>query len=148
MELLIVMAIIAILAGLSLFALRGTRESARDGRRLSDLETIRSALEIYRADCDYYPDGLASGAQLEGSADPCNTTCPGCTLNVYLQAGTDDPLSNQDYFYQPLLCTGTTDCRAYRIWTALEDPPAVPSTCPGSETCGAGVACNYCVNNP
>ena len=45
-ELLIVMTIIGVLAALSLFALRGARESARDARRKADLETIRSGLEM------------------------------------------------------------------------------------------------------
>ena len=89
MELLIVMAIIAILAGLSLFALRGTRESARDGRRLADLETIRSALEIYRADCDYYP---------ETSLTPLTTGCAPAN-NVYLEAVPTDDSAGRAYFY-------------------------------------------------
>ena len=43
-ELLVVMGIIGILAGMSIFALQGARESARDARRKGDLETIATAL--------------------------------------------------------------------------------------------------------
>lgn len=143
-ELLVVMSIIAVLSGLSLFALRGTRESARDGRRKADLESIRSALEIYRSDCNYYPDSLASGEQLDGSDSPC-TAGP---ANVYLDEVPSDPLTSRSYLYQGLNCTGGTNCQSYRLWTALEDPPALPATCPApAPSCGSET-CNYCVNNP
>ena len=54
-ELLVVISIIGILIAVSIFGLSGARESARDARRKSDLELIRSGLELYRADCNAYP---------------------------------------------------------------------------------------------
>ena len=54
-ELMIVIAIISILTAISLFGIQGSRESARDTKRKSDLETIRSALEMYKSDHNEYP---------------------------------------------------------------------------------------------
>lgn len=146
-ELLVVMSIIGILAGLSLFALSGARESARDGRRKADLEAIRSGLELYRADCNYYlnPGDLPSPPNnLQGIA-PCSPV----NSNVYIAEIPGDPLAGRIYNYQALTCSSGTDCQTYRLWAALEDPPTLPATCPVPEpSCGSGIPCNYCINNP
>ncbi len=49
-ELLVVIVIISILIGMSVFGIQGARKNSRDARRKSDLEQLRSALELYRAD--------------------------------------------------------------------------------------------------
>lgn len=54
-ELLVVIVIIGILTSVSIFALAGSRETSRDARRKADLEKIRSALELYKADNGCYP---------------------------------------------------------------------------------------------
>lgn len=144
-ELLVVMTIIGVLAALSLFALSGTRESARDGRRKADLETIRSALELYKADCDAYviasgnvgsvldTDGGA-GVRLVGSG--ASPSCP--ITNVYLERIPNDSLTGRNYYYSS---TGTT----YQLCARLEETPTV-SDCTSS-SCGS-VACNYRVIQP
>lgn len=143
-ELLVVMLIIGLLAGLSLFAMGGARESARDGRRKADLEAFRSALEIYKADCDYYPDSFpAPDDSLDGGDSPCTVGAS----NVYIKAVSDDPLSGRDYTYQPSGCTSGTDCTQYLFWSALEDPGSLPAFCTGAPACDS-VTCNYCVSNP
>ena len=48
--LLVVIVIISILIGMSVFGIQGARKNSRDARRKSDLEQLRSALELYRAD--------------------------------------------------------------------------------------------------
>ncbi len=129
-ELLIVMTIIGLLAGLSLFALRGARESARDARRKADLETIRSGLEIYKADCDAYPGSIQFGGTLAGDGINCPAT------NIYIQEVPQDVLSGQNYSYT---LSGTT----YTLCAALEDEMTGVSDC-GS--CGG--TCSYIVRNP
>ncbi len=54
-ELLVVIAIIGLLASVVLASLESTRAKARDAKRISDLEQIRNALELYRADHGRYP---------------------------------------------------------------------------------------------
>lgn len=133
-ELMIVMTIIGLLAGISLFAMGGARESARDGRRKADLEATRSALELYKADCDEYPGSgsLSFGGQLRGNGDP---GCP--SSNIYMDEIPQDPISGRSYYYS---LSGAT----YELCAALEEPPATPDSCGGS----CGVACNYKVVNP
>ena len=54
-ELLVVIAIIGILVAFAMVSLGGTRAKARDARRLADLNTFKTALEMYFSDHDQYP---------------------------------------------------------------------------------------------
>jgi len=148
-ELLVVMAIIGLLVGISLFALAGARESARDGRRKSELETIRSALELYKADCNIYINASGNvgtvldtesgaGVRLIGSGSP--STC--LASNVYLEKIPNDSLTGVNYYYSG---NGTT----YQLCAKLEQPPTPADSCSGgANNCGTGATCNYRVNNP
>ena len=146
-ELLIVMTIIGVLVALSLFALSGTRESARDGRRKADLETIRSALELYKSDCNSYVNASGNvttvldtdsgaGVRLIGSGSPSSCV----SSNVYLEKIPNDIKSGKNYFYSS---TGTS----YQLCATLEQPPSPADSCTGSN-CGSGTPCNYRVINP
>jgi prepilin-type N-terminal cleavage/methylation domain-containing protein len=142
-ELLIVVAIIGVLTTASLFAVRGTREAARDTQRKSSLASIASAFEIYKSDCNYYPNSITAGSQLTGSA-PCNPT----NTNVYMQAVPDDPVPGRDFYYEKLGCTAGTNCTRFKLWASLEDPGPLPAGCsPVPGGCG-GSACNFCLFNP
>ena len=72
-ELLVVVAIIGILATVIISSLSSARERARDAKRLSDVKTIQTALEIYYLDNGRYPNssGLANGIP---NSDPHNAT--------------------------------------------------------------------------
>lgn len=131
-ELLIVISIIGLLSGLSIFALQGSRESSRDARRKADLETIRSGLELYRADCDTYPAGSGNADTVLG--DPFTGSVGSCNSNTYIEDVPEDPRSGS-YFY-------SSAGDSYRICAELEDPPASPDTCTGC------ASCNYRVTNP
>ena len=135
-ELLVVMSVIAVLAAMSLFALQGARESARDTRRKADLETIRSGLELFRSDCGGYPAALPSpGDSLTGTGDP------GCPLtNVYVREIPGDPIPGREYAY-----VGGTPSNSYTLCAALEDDAASEITCGGG--CGSA-ACNYVLLGP
>jgi general secretion pathway protein G len=130
-ELLIVMSIIGILAAISIFGISGARESARDGRRKSDLEAVRSAIEIYKADCDQYPPSVTGGSVLTAS-------CTG-PLNTYMERVPEDPLGGSYFYSSP----GTT----YILCSTLEDPPSPANDTTGCGSC-AGGPCEYRVINP
>ncbi len=111
-ELLVVIAIIGILSTLAVVSLGNARTRARDAKRLADMRSVQSALEIYYTDQGEYPvttDQAAAGAQnLEdqylcnvdtdsnGVGDPFGAACaaianqlirvprdPGVTANAY-----------------------------------------------------------------
>ena len=136
-ELLVVMTIIGLLAGISLFAMGGARESARDGIRKADLETVRSALELYKADCNQYPASITFGGTLTGDG----INCP--AGNEYMGEVPQDPLTGRDYDYAS---TGTPPS-SYTLCAALEGEIALDSVCniPGL-SCTA--TCSYHADNP
>ncbi len=119
-ELLIVISIIGMLTAISIFGLQGARESSRDSKRKADLESIRSALEIYRADCGDYPSSISSGGQIKGDGSPSS-----CSLvNVYMEEVPADP-DGSPYTYNRSAPTRYTLC------ATLEE-----------------TASQYCVNSP
>lgn len=139
-ELLVVISIIAILVGVSIFGLGGARESARDARRKSDLELIRSGLELYKADCNRYPVSLpATGANLVGSTPP--TSC--AATNTYITGFPGDPTAGKTYRYVNNAATNS-----YILCAMLENPPSPAMAGVGAcGSCTAG-ACNYIVTSP
>lgn len=54
-EILVATTIIGIILSLSLVSLEGSKKASRDSQRKANLEQIRSALEMYKADKGYYP---------------------------------------------------------------------------------------------
>lgn len=143
-ELLVVISIIGVLMALSIFGLQGAREASRDSKRKADLEQIRSALEIYKADCDKYPVGTGnvssilntSGGQLKGDG----TTASCSTNNVYLsQIPQDSNSPDRNYIY-------FSDGIVYQVCLALEGITGTVS-CGGVSSCGT-TSCNYLVKNP
>lgn len=135
-ELLVVVAITGIIIGISLFGIQGARESARDARRKSDMEMIRSGLEIYKSDCNGYPPSL--GTSLSGP----ETGPEGCVGNDYIESVPTDPDTNRQYVY-----TQVSNYK-YILCASLEQAPQIPvdtSNCPPSS---CGISCNYLINNP
>ena len=135
-ELIITITLIGILSTIIAVSMVNPPKMARDAKRKSDLELIRSGLEIYSSDCGSYPATalfpLPSSTSLSGTTG----TCSG---NKYITTVPVDPKSGQNYSY--VLTTATT----YALCAALEMPSSMspPSGC----NCGAAT-CNYVVTNP
>lgn len=71
-ELLVVIAIIGLLSTLAVVSLNNARQKSRDAKRVSDIKSIQTALELYYVDNDSYPVGTA----LElGEGTDCTTAC-------------------------------------------------------------------------
>jgi prepilin-type N-terminal cleavage/methylation domain-containing protein len=68
-ELLVVIAIISFLATTVMVALSSARQKSRDAVRLSDMQTIRTALELYYSDHNGYP---STGGTLRSECAPSN----------------------------------------------------------------------------
>ncbi len=126
-ELLVVMTIIAVLAGLTLSSYQGARKTARDGKRKSDLEQIRSALEMCYADDNSYP---LTGSVTAGGPLICTGG------NQYLEVIPGDPVSSRQYAYE-------SDGATYTLCASLETSS---ETVTGCGSCGE--TCNYRVTNP
>jgi len=67
-ELLIVIVVIAILAGLVLNAFGNIQARARDTERRNDINAIHTQLELYYTDNDTYPDALSDLDNLNAEA--------------------------------------------------------------------------------
>lgn len=134
-ELLVVISIIGALIALSIFALESARKTARDSKRKSDLETIRSGLEIYKSDCGTYLSILpAVGSSLTGTA-----TCSPASV-VYIQSVPGDSIAGRNYSYVTISPYST-----YKLCAALEQTSSVTYDVSG---CGCGTTCTYSVKNP
>ncbi|MFH1551303.1 MAG: prepilin-type N-terminal cleavage/methylation domain-containing protein [bacterium] len=90
-ELLVVIAIIGILSSVVLVSVQSARAKARDARRLSDLNQISTALELYYAQYEYYPKpgwGWRSECPAWGNL-AANDVIPG--LTPYFPSFPSDP---------------------------------------------------------
>ena len=121
-ELLIVVAVIAILMVVLLSAFKPSTQlaKARDARRKSDLQKLKNPLEDYYNDNQCYPNSLD---QLKPD---------------YLGEVPIDPVTKQPYQIQ------TSGCDKYRIYAQLEyekDPAIVEAGC--QEGCGSTCVENY-----
>ena len=118
-EILIVVAIIAILASVVLIGLGPTQRIGRDSRRLADLRQVQNALELYFNKCGYYPGEVQSGSAcgLRGGSpanwDALNTALRGSTIGVVGNIP-NDPSSGRTYTYG-------SDGVSYVLGAQLED---------------------------
>jgi len=142
-ELLVVISIIGVLIGLSAFGLQGARQSARDARRVADIEQIRSGLELYKADCGNYPsttDFPGAGGNLLGDGSPLSCL----SSNTYISNRPQDPNPGKIYRYNRISPTTYEICAAMEANTStISCQGMTPGLCPD-----ASHPCNYKVKNP
>ncbi len=135
MEILIVIGLMTLILTIGIGSYTAVSRNGRDSRRKSDLEEIRSALEMYRSNNNAYPTALPTPSPgiAFGSAF-------GDATNTYLQKSPQDPVSPRQIYYYA--ASGSD----YTIAAQLEGT----STCispPGGSSCGTGFACNYCLGS-
>ena len=92
-ELLVVIAIIGLLATLSMVALNTARQKARDARRMSDIQEIQLALEMYYSDFNQYPTGTLASATTSLSAAGLSSAVSG---TIYMQNIPTNPTPTND----------------------------------------------------
>lgn len=149
-ELLVVMAIIGILAVISLANFRTSQIKARDAERKNDLRQITNALEAYMSDHGSYP--VANSGRIVG-CECTNQICAWggdinrefCDSNntVYMKEIPDDVLGSDVAGSHPHYCY-SSDGIYFQLYAKLEnsnDPEAKgPYTCAGVSTYNLGIA--------
>lgn len=73
-ELLVVIAIIGILSSVVLASLNSARQKSRDARRISDINQIQLAMELYFDSCGQYPDEGATALDLPVAGENSSPT--------------------------------------------------------------------------
>ncbi len=145
-EMLIVIAIIGILASIVLIGLGPVQRKGRDSRRISDLKSVQTGLELYYNQKSVYP-AAPNGWQDVQTA----LAGPGAGLGISIIP--DDPSSGGS---SPKHYDYCTDGTSYVISAQLEDPtnPAmkdsltdkgIPQNCQPAIS-GCGLAGLYCVS--
>lgn len=154
-ELMIVISIISLVAAFGLATnYRAAQKTARDGKRKSDLEQIRSALEMYYADKGYYPytgfgwnNGGNGWATNRDNGNSCYNKDLEDVLEEegYISPFPRDPKGGCNaggyggYMYYH---TGKT---IYCLYARLEIPPSSTPTCKRPLP---GYNMNYCACSP
>jgi general secretion pathway protein G len=115
-ELLVVIAIIGLLSTLSVLALNAARARARDAKRISDVQQIQTALEMYYNDTNAYPANasVTAGGQIATGGNvymkivptppqPVDGSCPAASAYTYASSGTGGSAT-----YSIQYCLGAT----------------------------------------
>jgi len=158
-ELLVVMAILGILAVVSLANFRTSQMKGRDAQRKSDLRQIANALEAYMSDHGGYPAASsgkikACGCKSAVQADACDWDIDSgsrelCDENntVYMSKVPGDPLGSQSYCYY-------SEGNLYRLYAKLENDKDAEclekdqnGRCLLNRTC-AGATYNFGISSP
>ncbi len=133
-ELLIVIAIIAILAGLVLNNFQGAQAKARDTQRVTDINNVHSKLEEYYNDNNAYPalTGVTSanvtttfpGIDAQSWVDPRGgeVTVNAAVADATAATAVNSQTANDNYLYVPYPTSCTNNCNGYVLKSFIEKP--------------------------
>jgi prepilin-type N-terminal cleavage/methylation domain-containing protein len=135
-ELLIVMAIIGTLVTIVIVAVDPVRQirNSQDAKRRSDLQALKTALQIFYNDHGYYPTTASFGApgkcwyNSAGSNGTFAADCSGAGTNtIYIRSVPSDPSSSSlayGYVANPSGCDNSSSiCTGYVVGAILALPP-------------------------
>ena len=159
-EILIVVAIIAILASVVLVGLGPTQQAGRDARRISDLSEVQNGLELYYNKCGYYPGGTAADTSCDSAAAAtgyANMSAELIGTGLGISSVPVDPSNTGTHVYS--YATNGIAASTYVLGAVLENPSGsvfstykAPSnvaanTSPAALTCTPTTAIGYyCVS--
>lgn len=105
-EILVAVTIIAVLVSIGVVSYASINKRSRDAKRKGDVEQLRSALEMYRADIGSYPN-TGSGSWTDASGlDIAGTNPADDLVPTYFPAIPSDPKSTQTYRYRATNLSG------------------------------------------
>ncbi|MCX6792389.1 MAG: prepilin-type N-terminal cleavage/methylation domain-containing protein [Candidatus Gottesmanbacteria bacterium] len=162
-EILVAASIIAVLSVVGVTSYTSINKRSRDARRKSDLEQIRSALEMYRVDNGHYPCNSTGWVSHDYTTNPeagvykvlepdYMTTVPKDPKVVsgdHVANPTNPPGGYFAYMYASSACSSPIP--AYALWTQLESPSSADIASEGQGTINTynnGHGMNYKVINP
>jgi type II secretion system protein G len=93
-ELLVVIAIIGVLSSVVLASLNSARGKARDARRLSDMHSVITALELYYSDNNAYPPIPTTDSNCGASTPTCVGSLSSLVSGGYIGTLPTDPSHN------------------------------------------------------
>jgi prepilin-type N-terminal cleavage/methylation domain-containing protein len=129
-ELLVVATILAVLAAGAMVSYSSVNVKSRNSKRLSDLEQLRSALEMFRADSGNYVIGTW-------------TNLSALTGPNYIDKLPTDPKSGYTYYY-----SSANPGSTYFICAIVEGSSIPAGSCPAATCPVNSPPYNYCVKNP
>jgi prepilin-type N-terminal cleavage/methylation domain-containing protein len=112
-ELLVVVAIIGMLASLSIVALGSARTKARDAARVASVKNIQTALELYYSDTGLYPSTVTPGSPLVTSSVTYLNSVP--KNQTPWTGGTCTAATAKEFVY-----TGSSTAGNYKVTFCLE----------------------------
>lgn len=137
MELLISVSIISILVAIGIASYTTLNKQSRDTKRKGDLEQLRSALEMFRADKGYYPSlGNGSFADTSGLS--------GDLVPSYIALIPPDPLAGQSYMYKATNPPTPPDGNFYGYCLNAK----LEAENPTDSSCTLSTGMNFGVKNP
>ena len=141
MEVLVSASIIAILTVIGVVSYSSVNKRSRDVKRKSDMEQLRSALEMYRTGSSAYPNPNGDGVFV-----PVSQLSATLVSGNYMPAIPSDP-GAYGYWYQAIPTSGVYN--SYCICGKLESIAggSEQSTCTVSLDSGT-TGCNYGIKNP
>ena len=143
-ELMVSTTVIAILTVIGVVSYSSVNKRSRDVKRKSDIEQIRSALEMYRSDYGYYPN-VEGGSW--GTADVLGPSL----VTTYMPVIPADPQVTQfKYYYFKAKNLQAGNYYGYCMCACLESSPCdtlISNTCDASDL-RPDNSCNYYLKNP
>jgi len=150
-ELLVVIAIIGLLASIVLVSLNSARKKARDTKRLSDINQVNLAMELYYDSYGHYPDStsnpsLGSGWDHLGDDSGVDAVLQNAGFMTKVPADPVNDGSTYYYFYDTVHnCTQVSGDPALLAVRNFEQANHPQANCP--EVCGRSWN-GYCIVYP
>lgn len=123
-EVLVAVTIIAVLVSIGVVSYTSVNKRSRDAKRKGDIEQIRSALEMYRADIGYYPN-INNGSWTNAAG------LSAVLVPTYIPAVPSDPKSTQTYRYKETNISGSNYygyCLTAYLESAEENDTCTPDS--------------------
>lgn len=111
-ELVVVISILAILAGALIPRVTNRMAQSRDARRLADVQTIKNAVDQFYIDKGYYPAAQQNASYGGWDVSQDGSFIPDLVKEGYLPAVPADPMNDETYQYRYYVYDkGTGGCK-------------------------------------